>query len=51
MEPVVTVDDWLEGATKLREELAAKYGKMSFTVSDLIREMREERLNDIMDRY
>lgn len=51
IEPVVSLETWLEEATKMRQEFAAKYGQLSFNIADLINEMREERLNDILDRY
>lgn len=45
-----TISEWLEAATKLGDELTAKYGKLDVSIADLIRESREERLNDLLDR-
>lgn len=45
-----TILEWLEAATKLGDEMTAKYGKLDISIADLIRESREERLNDILDR-
>ena len=38
---------WHDEMTKLREELAAKYGQFPSAV-DVLREIREERLDDLM---
>jgi hypothetical protein len=38
--------NWLEAARALRAEMEAKYGKLDVSISSLIDEVREERLND-----
>ena len=43
--------DWLTAARALRAEMRGKYGKLAFSAAMLINEVREERLNDLMDRY
>jgi hypothetical protein len=47
----LSLADWLEGARALREEMRARYGQLSYSISDLIRDTHEERLDDILDRY
>ncbi len=48
---VETSPDWLEEIRTIRAEMRAKYGKSQFSVATLLNEVREERLNDLMDRY
>lgn len=43
--------DWLEAQRTIRAEMRAKYGVLQFSVADLVNEVREERLNDLTDRY
>lgn len=43
--------DWLDEARALRAEMRTKYGKLAFSAAMLVNEDREERLNDLMDRY
>lgn len=43
--------DWLEAKRTIRAEMRAKYGVLQFSVADLLNEAREERLNDLTDRY
>lgn len=43
--------DWLEAKRAIRAEMRAKYGVLQFSVADLLNEVREERLNDLTDRY
>ncbi len=43
--------DWLDEARTLRTDMHAKYGKLAFSAALLVNEVREERLNELMDRY
>lgn len=47
----VAKGNWLDETRALRAEMRAKYGKLAFSAAMLINEVREERLNDLMDRY
>jgi hypothetical protein len=44
-------DTWLDEVRALRAEMEAKYGKLDVSVSSLLDEVREERLNDLLDRH
>jgi hypothetical protein len=51
---LTTADEraWLDRATQFRLSLREKYGFHHFgSIQDLLDEVREERLNDLMDRY
>lgn len=43
--------NWLENKRAIRAEMRAKYGTFQFSVAELVNETREERMNDLMDRY
>jgi hypothetical protein len=47
--PQQSTSEWLEEARKLREEMRKKYGQLPFSLSDIVHETREERLDDILD--
>lgn len=47
----VTHEHWLEDAQALRAEMSQKYGIFPFSIATLIDEVREERLDELMDRY
>ncbi|MDZ4769842.1 MAG: hypothetical protein SGJ24_11995 [Chloroflexota bacterium] len=49
--PSSGADRWLDGARALRAEMRARYGKLTFSAAMLVNEVREERLNELMDRY
>lgn len=42
---------WLDQARALRSEMRTKYGKLSFSAAQMVNDVREERLNELMDRY
>jgi hypothetical protein len=43
-------DEWLQNARALRAEMRAKYGKLAFSIAEVIADVREERLNDLINR-
>ncbi len=49
--PTVINDRWLADTRALRAEMHKKYGKLAFSAAMLVNEVREERLNELMDRY
>ncbi len=42
---------WLDETRALRAEMRERYGKLAFSSAEVLNEIREERLNDLMDRY
>jgi hypothetical protein len=51
LEPALSEMEWLNQADQLRAKLAERHGPLQFSIVDLIHEVREERTNDLMDRY
>jgi len=43
--------NWLETKRTIRARMRAKYGVLQSSIADLLNEVREERLNDLTDRY